>query len=103
MKKNKRAEIPITLLVLGVVAVCGLAILSFLFADSGDKEALEGVENLEKVVSLGEEIRFYQNFGIEPENVMEDIQKSGGAYIIDKEYVDSGGDVLFSVVWKIPE
>jgi len=56
--KNKRGDIPVTILVIGVVAICGLAIFSFI--DSADKiqESFVGPGLIENILEIKEEMRF---------------------------------------------
>jgi hypothetical protein len=48
LKKNKRGDVPVTVLVLGVLAVCTLAMLSFISADRNSQKSFIGVEILEQ-------------------------------------------------------
>jgi len=80
--KNRRADIPITILVLGVVAICGLAILSFIVNESliGNMKELGGdalgLEVFERLHSALEKNAFYEKAGASPEEiVMKDYQK----------------------------
>lgn len=70
---NKKADISITILVLGVIAVCGLAILSFYSSEIFVKKDFIGLEMIEKINSLAEEIKFYENSEIneDPFKIME--------------------------------
>jgi hypothetical protein len=47
--KNKKADVPVTVLVLGVFAVCTLAMLSFINSDRNLEKSFIGVEIIEKV------------------------------------------------------
>lgn len=47
--KNKKADIPVTILVLGVFAVCTLALLVFINSDKNLEKSFMGVEIIEKV------------------------------------------------------
>ncbi|KKU75673.1 MAG: hypothetical protein UY01_C0006G0002 [Candidatus Nomurabacteria bacterium GW2011_GWB1_47_6] len=70
---NARGDVPITILVVGVFAICSLALFSFyLSGTSGDKIFLK-VSIVEKTNSLADEIRFYKNPEIngDPEKIME--------------------------------
>ncbi len=64
MKKiiqNKRADIPITILVLGVFVICALAVTSFMiFKIEGSKDSL-GVELFQEINTDIEKFNFYQN------------------------------------------
>ena len=60
--KNKRGDIPVMILVFGVFAICGLAILSFIIFDErifGGGEGL-GVEVIEELNSDIEKFYFYR-------------------------------------------
>ena len=60
MKMNKRADIPVTILVIGVVGICILAILSFV-GSNNDKEAnFLGVGLIETMLSIEEELNFHE-------------------------------------------
>lgn len=59
MTKNKKGDIPVTILVVGVVAICILAIVSFYISDRNAKKSFD-IEIVEKAAILGEKIQFYQ-------------------------------------------
>lgn len=59
MKRNKRGDIPVTILVIGVVAICMLAIVSFYISDRNAKKGFD-VELIEKAAITGEKISFYK-------------------------------------------
>tara|TARA_Y100000296_G_scaffold10775_1_gene12473 strand:+ start:68 stop:451 length:384 start_codon:yes stop_codon:yes gene_type:complete len=61
---NKKADISITILVIGVVAACGLAIFSFYSSGISMKSDFFGLEIIEKINSISEEIEFYENSDI---------------------------------------
>jgi len=46
-KMNKRGDLPVTLLVIGVFAVCTLAILSFFYSSMQIKESFVGIKIIE--------------------------------------------------------
>jgi len=80
--KNKRANIPITILVLGVLLICGLAILSF-FLSSQEVNELSAVSVLEKIKIQEEKMEFYNNLEVDfPEGEF-DIRKDDR----EKEYL----------------
>ncbi len=58
---QKDGDISITILVLGVFAVCSLALFSFYISGINGKETAIRVSIVEKMKSFEEEIRFYQN------------------------------------------
>jgi hypothetical protein len=57
---NKRGDVPITLLVIGVFAICTLALLSFFLANLKIEKAFSGVSLMENVNSIAEKIKFYE-------------------------------------------
>lgn len=64
--KNKRGDIPIVILVLGVVAICALALLSFLVSKSKTESEFQGVAALQKMNSEIEKFEFYKkNYDLE--------------------------------------
>ena len=82
---NKRGDIPITILVIGVLAICTLAIFSFYFSDRSVKNSFNSVDVIEKILVTKEKISLYEeSFGFTQEeieeifNIKEDIQ---GKYI----------------------
>lgn len=60
---NRRADIPITILVLGVVAICGFVLLSFEVMKNKTEENFLGVDLIEEALSIEEEYYLYQNLG----------------------------------------
>ena len=87
MKMNKRGDISITLLVMGVFAACTLTLFSFYISGVDRKETGLKIGIMEKINSLAEEIKFYKNpeIGKDPKEVME---------IFDKGITD--GNILFT-------
>lgn len=59
--KDKRGDVPIMILVIGIVAICGLAVLSFIVSEKivGSKDSL-GTEVFEKLYSDVEKFGFYE-------------------------------------------
>ena len=101
--KNKRADIPVMILVLGVVAVCGLAILSFTFSIDPVKNYL-GVGLIEEMNVMMEKYYFYSGlsgFGEERAEsilgVKKDKEGKRFLYLEKKE----GDKVLVSVKYKL--
>lgn len=63
MKKNKRGDIPITVLVIGVFAVCALALFTFFVADFKMSNSFVGLNIMEEMNSQIDEYLFYKNSG----------------------------------------
>lgn len=74
LELNKRADISITLLVIGVFAVCTLAILSFIFYTTINQGSFVNTETFENLYSQVENFYFYVNSGL---SVEESAQKIG--------------------------
>ena len=86
---NKRGDIPVTIFVIGVLAICALAIFSFYFSDRSVKTGFSSVDVMEKVLVTKEKISLYSNSleftqdEIEEIfNIKEDVQ---GRYITAKQ------------------
>ena len=62
-KLNKRGDVSITILVIGVFAVCTLAILSFLFYNQLNQGVFVNTEIFEDLSSQEENFYFYVNAG----------------------------------------
>ena len=60
---NKRGDIPITVLVLGVFAVCAIVILSFFSNSSGSDNVFVNLYLIEKTKSLEVDYFFYESIG----------------------------------------
>ena len=86
MIKNKKANVSIMILVLGVVAICGLAILSFLISENlSSFHDNSGVGVIEKINSDVEKFYFYQN--VLGEGSDEESAKRIGAEFVDGKLV----------------
>jgi hypothetical protein len=94
--KNKRADIPVTILVLGVIAVCGLAVLSFIVSEKITvKPDKLGVEIFEKLYSGTDKFEFYKNVGISPEEAAANSGfKLGNDGKLIVENYNSGGQIV---------
>ena len=87
--KNKRGDIPITILVIGVLAICALTIFSFYSSNRSFKNTLDSIDVIEKILIEKEKISLYeksleftQEEIEEIFNIKEDIQ---GNYIIEEK------------------
>ncbi len=56
--KNKRGDIPVTILVLGVVMICGLALLSFYNANKTTENSFVGIKIMKEINSRVEQTLF---------------------------------------------
>lgn len=97
MMENKRGDIPITILVIGVIAICGLVIFSFYLYDEKVKKDFIVVEVLEEAKIIGEKISFYsENLEFSEEEIYEIF----GIDQIDYLYVEGAG---LSVKYNLPK
>jgi len=60
---NKRGDIPVTILVIGVLGICILAILSFKFS-FGARSGLSEISAITDVVSISGQVSFYESKNI---------------------------------------
>ncbi len=58
--KNKRGDIPITILVIGILAICILAIFSFYLSNRNVKDDFSSISAIEKVLIAKEKISLYK-------------------------------------------
>ncbi len=100
----KRANIPVTILVIGIFAVCTLALLSFIISKVNFREHFVGVGLMEKMNSQIEDYSVHKDLGRvdikindKGERVFyQEKKKTYGILLWQKERV------VFSVEYKIP-
>lgn len=83
---NKKADIPIIILVLGVFVICALAITSFMiFKVEGFRDSL-GIELFQEINTDIEKFNFYQNIGFPSIQSADKINAtiSGNQLVIEK-------------------
>lgn len=84
--KNKRGDIPVTILVIGVFAICTLAILSFSIIDNKSREGFtEVIEAMEEINSEIEKYHLYKNLGKSTEEINEIMEIEEGSIKVIKE------------------
>jgi len=67
-KMNKRGDIPITILVVGVLVICLLAVFSFYVSDTNVKKDFAVVGAVEEIKLIREKIELYEkNFDFDEE------------------------------------
>jgi len=74
MKMNKRADIPVTILVIGVVGICILTILSFVGSNKDNEANFLGIGLIETMLSIEEELKLYSNEKLKFEGIYENIK-----------------------------
>lgn len=91
--KNKRGDIPIVVLVLGVFFICMIVLGSFHFFKNRMTRTFIGTEVIERAVAIEDKYYFYKNTGKFFENEIEEIlgierDEEGNKYVfIEKEMV----------------
>ena len=69
--KSKKGDTPITILVIGVIAICMLAILTFYLSNRSVKKGFD-IETVETAAIMGEKIAFYrENLGFSESEINE--------------------------------
>ena len=63
MIKNKRASVPVTILVIGVFALCGIALITFFISEFNFSNSFAMVDDLRAINVFQDEWNFYQNQG----------------------------------------
>ncbi len=98
MTENKKGDISITILVLGVFIVSALALLSFYLAGINGDETLKRIGVLNKVNSLSEEVKFYKGSEIEkdPTELMDVFEKEMRDGSIYYSGIESNGQYKIS-------
>lgn len=93
---NKKGDVPITLLVIGVFAICGLALLSFYVADVKVKRTFVGIDLVEKLNINVEKYEVYENKDYVHEEIMEELNN---ADLSDRNfyYVEKMGDTYLEI------
>jgi hypothetical protein len=101
---RKKANVPITILVLGIFAVCAIALLSFVIAKISVRESFVGVNLIEKMSSQVEDYSVHGDI-----NRVDTRMNDRGERVFYQEHKKSSGflwwkkeRVVFSVEYKVP-
>ncbi len=96
---DKTAEVPVVVLVLGVLLLCVLVFVNYtLFSNQGDKYGgLEKVVGLEECMNHLEQYTFYEKIGISDIGSLPNFKKGDEKIIIS----ENGGDVLICSIEEI--
>ena len=100
LKMNKRGDIPITILVIGVLAICVLAIFSFYSSNRNFKNTPVSMDVIEKILIEKEKISLYNEIlGFTQEEIKEifDIKED-----IQGRYISAQKDDI-SVRYNLPK
>ena len=87
INKNKHGDVPVTILVIGVVFICGLAIFSFYFSARNVKNDFVSNEAVEQAVIIKNKISLYETLGLdisEIKNLEIESDALGRYFVIEK-------------------
>lgn len=111
-KRNKKGDIGITILVMGVFAVCSLALLTFYVSDYNISNSFVGVDVMHKLNADIDLYKFYKSEGISQDKLDSyfNLTKKGDDRYFYREILGSGNIfprksekvILFSVEYKLP-
>ena len=66
---NKKGDLPVTLLVIGVVLICSLALFSFFYSSFYVGQSLVGISQLEELNFKIDQYFFYREIGVEENKI----------------------------------
>ena len=91
MRKNKRGDISVMLLVIGVFAVCTLAIVSFILHEELGRKQFADIEMASNLSSQLEDFYFYTNSGLSREEAAERVggEITGNKLVLNAEQIES--------------
>tara|TARA_Y100000310_G_scaffold343846_1_gene453456 strand:- start:487 stop:825 length:339 start_codon:yes stop_codon:yes gene_type:complete len=91
--KNKRGDIPITILVIGIIALCGIALLSFYLVQKKEANKIDLVFYLQHVYNEVESFKYslatFPNVGEDSIRNWYGIEK-GNNFVIKRNYAPKG-------------
>jgi len=102
--KNKCGDIPIIILVIGVFAVCSLALLSFYYSDTKVRNSFVGIDKMEKINLQIEQYSFYKSL----DNLNTKIDREGNVFFYQEKNLTTGfllwkkEKTMFSVRYNLP-
>ena len=102
-KKNKKADIPVMILVIGVIALFGIALLSFyLYVEKSSQGGVESVFYLQDVYNTAESARYSVAKLGGSYNWYEGVSfnNSNNKFIIEKEYKSKKGEIIMKVTYN---
>lgn len=102
IKINKRGDIPVVILVIGVFAICTLAILSFKFASiKSDRGFSESIEAMQEMNSEIQKYQFYKDVGLDDSELRILFNIKGDKYLeVEKKL---GEETIILVRYSLPE
>ena len=95
---HKKGDLPITLLVIGVFAICAFALLTFFISDFKISNSFAGPNRMININSYADEYMFYKNAGMSDDklksifNITTEYERD---YFTDKVVDNRGGFWIF--------
>jgi hypothetical protein len=112
--ESKKGDLSVTILVVGIFAVCAFALLTFFISDFNISNSFVGVGVTNHVSSLMDQYLFYQNHGA-PLNKLNSLfnvtEEYGKEYLVESKSGIQGGFLelvggskvtVFSIKYQIP-
>ena len=107
--KNCKGDIPVVVLVIGVIVICVLTIVSFSLVIFTLNNSFYGINSIKQMNLILEEYSFYKNLGMTHAEIGELLRQKvteyGDNYIYLEETGASVGDldkIVFSVKYYLP-
>jgi len=95
--ENKKGDLPVTLLVIGIFALCGFALLTFFISDFKTTNSFVGLSVLQNVNSKIDGYNFYKEAGVSQDklDIYFNITKEHSRRYIYEEKMSNMGGFLF--------
>ena len=96
--KNKKGDLPVTLLVIGIFALCGFALLTFFISDFKVSNGFVGASVTARTTSTADEYLFYKNAGMSDvtlKKIFNITTEYGKDYFEDSQNETEGGFLIF--------
>lgn len=98
---NKKADIPVTILVLGVFVVCSLALASFFLSNIKISKSFDTINLVQEMNSKVSEYDFYKSQGVSDTIIKEDILKlDDNFYILDNGFEINETEIKLEPGWS---
>ena len=98
MMENRKGDVPIAILIVGILGICALALLSFFFSSFKLGEAFTELHGMETLNVKINEYGFYKDKGVPEATIERVLNVSGG----DEKYLDVREEDLY-VRYYIPK
>lgn len=99
MIKNKKASVPVTILVIGVFALCAMALIAFFISEFNFSNSFAMVDDLRAINVFQDEWNFYKNQGKTDSQILNFIEFP----ISSEEYKDYSISVTLDGTTKVIE